>query len=126
MKVLYLLLVLTMPLMNGLFNNNTDSINSSTCQCTCHNPYLGETGDNWSARSYVDYHTLLNCISAFRYMYRVFIQSTLQNPFQNVFFLLVLRYFVATGYPYNNGVSGSMHQIVFAVLAAPSHEPAKL
>ena len=56
MKVLYLLLVLTMPLMNGLFNNNTDSINSSTitCQCTCHNPYLGETGDNFSARSYVD------------------------------------------------------------------------
>ena len=56
MKVLYLLLVLTLPLINGLFNNNTDSINSSTCQCTCHNPYLGETGDNWSARSYFDYH----------------------------------------------------------------------
>ena len=52
MKVLYLLLVLTLPLINGLFNNNTDAINSSTC----HNPYLGETGDNWSARSYVDYH----------------------------------------------------------------------
>ena len=62
MKVLYPLLVLSFPLMNGLFNNNTDSINTSICQCTCHNPYLEHTtGDNLcaSARSYVDYHKIL-------------------------------------------------------------------
>lgn len=54
MKVLLYLLVLSFPLINSLFNNKTDSISTSTCQCTCHNPYLGETGDNFSARSYVD------------------------------------------------------------------------
>ena len=51
MKVLYLI-VLSFPLMNGLFNNITDSMNTSTCQCTCHNPYLGEKGDNLSASIY--------------------------------------------------------------------------
>ena len=60
MKVLYYL-VLFFPLMNALFNYNTDSINTSACQCTCHNPYLGKTGDNLSAsaRSIVDYHKIL-------------------------------------------------------------------
>ena len=42
MKVLYIL-VLSLPLMNALFNNNT-----GTCQCVCQNPNLGDTGDNLS------------------------------------------------------------------------------
>ena len=61
MKELYIF-VLSFPLMKSLFNNNTDSINTSICQCTCHNPYLEHTtGDNLcaSARSYVDCHTVL-------------------------------------------------------------------
>ena len=40
MKILYIL-VLSLPLMNGLVNNNTD-----TCQCTCQKPYLGDPGDD--------------------------------------------------------------------------------
>ena len=39
MKVIYLL-ILPFPLLNCLFSN------TSTCQCTCHIPSLGETGDN--------------------------------------------------------------------------------
>ena len=58
MKVLFLLVLPFFPLMNGLFNNNTDSINTSTCQCMCHNPYLGETGDTFSARSFNDCHKI--------------------------------------------------------------------
>ena len=43
MNVLYIL-VLSLPLMNGLVNNNT-----GTCQCICQKPYLGEyAGDNLS------------------------------------------------------------------------------
>ena len=40
MNILYLVLILPFPLLNGLFNNK------STCLCTCQNPYLGEPGDN--------------------------------------------------------------------------------
>ena len=65
MKVLYYL-VLFFPLMNALFNNNTDSINTSACQCTCHNPYLGKTGDTLSARSFVE----LDCHEIFNILYR--------------------------------------------------------
>ena len=42
MKVLYIL-VLSLPLMNALFNNNT-----GTCQCVCQKQNLGDTGDNLS------------------------------------------------------------------------------
>ena len=42
MKVLYIL-VLSLPLMNALFNNNT-----GICQCVCQNPNLGDTGNNLS------------------------------------------------------------------------------
>ena len=40
MKILYIL-VLSLPLMNALVNNNT-----GTCQCTCQKPYLGDPGDD--------------------------------------------------------------------------------
>ena len=67
MKVLYYLLVLSIPLMNAfLFNNITDSINTRACQCTCHNPYLGKTGDTLSARSFVE----LDCHEIFNILYR--------------------------------------------------------
>ena len=42
MKVSYIL-VLSLPLMNALFNNNT-----GTCQCVCQKQNLGDTGDNLS------------------------------------------------------------------------------
>ena len=41
MKVLFLV-IFPVPLLNGLFSNTS----TSTCQCTCHNQYLGEPGDN--------------------------------------------------------------------------------
>ena len=40
MNILYLVLILPFPLLNGLFSN------TSKCLCTCQNPYLGEPGDN--------------------------------------------------------------------------------
>ena len=46
------ILVLSFPLMKSLFNNTTDSINTSSCQCTCHIPYLGVPGDNLSAKGF--------------------------------------------------------------------------
>ena len=61
MKELYIL-VLSFPLMNSLFNNNTESINTNTCQCTCHNPYLGVPGDNLSARSHIDSHKIFKIL----------------------------------------------------------------
>ena len=41
MKVLFLF-IFPVTLLNCLFSNTS----TSTCQCTCHNQYLGEPGDN--------------------------------------------------------------------------------
>ena len=40
MKILYIL-VLSLPLINGLVNNTI-----GTCQCMCQKPYLGDPGDD--------------------------------------------------------------------------------
>ena len=46
MNVLYIL-VLSLPLMNGLVNNNT-----GTCQCICQKPYLGQLGGQGNNHTY--------------------------------------------------------------------------
>ena len=48
MKVLYLFIVFSFPALRSTLSNN------NTCQCTCHNPYIKEKGDNLYAKSYVD------------------------------------------------------------------------
>ena len=46
MNVLYIL-VLSLPLMNGLVNNNT-----GTCQCICQKPYIGYHGHQGNNHTY--------------------------------------------------------------------------